>query len=173
MAKVQPLEDKDFAERKPYFEAGVHEVFISGMTKVEPETGAPYIEVEVLGKNDATDSIRVYISEKAAPYTLANLARIAVHNKDKEADKEKVREAFKKITDTDQLDAEFLAKFKDMQAWILTEEDTNAPKPKGGFYLRSSLYSWEPQAKTVTADDLTTKNMVAGGTPANDEVPFN
>lgn len=152
MVKVNSLEDKDFAERKPYFEAGAHEIYITEAKQVKPETGAPYIEVTVLGENDATDNIRLYTSEAAAPYTLANLARIAVHNEQTDAGKEKAREKFKKITDTDELDDKFLANFKDSQAWILTEEDKNAPKPNGGFYLRSSLYSWPPKVKATTIE---------------------
>lgn len=167
MVKVQ-LEDKDFAERKPYFDEGSHEVYITGAKKVTPEQGAPYIEVSVLGEEDATEDIRVYISEAAAPYTMANLARIAVHNAKDEAAKEKVRAAFKAIDDTDQIDDKFLAKFKDMQCWILTEENTNAPKENGGYFLRSQLYSWEPKvkAKTIQQD-------IANGKPVDtSEIPF-
>ena len=175
MAKLQPLEDKDFAERKPYFDAGVHEVAIQAVRRgvMDNENKTEYVEFDVVGLQDEEASVRLWLSDKAAPYTLANLARIAVHNKESEADKQKVREAFKKITDTDQLDEKFLEKFVDMQCWILTEEDTNAPKPNGGFYLRNNLYSWEPKPKQITADDLTTANMKAGGTPVdNDDVPF-
>lgn len=173
MVKVN-LDEKDFAERKPYFDAGVHEVYITDAKKVEPENGAPYIEVTVVGEGDATDSIRNYISEKAAPYTLSNLARIAVHNKQTEADKQAVRDAFKKITDTDQIDQKFLDKFKDMQAWILTAEDTNGnQKPGGGYYLRSNLYSYEPKPKAPTADELVSDFKKQGATPVDvNEVPF-
>lgn len=170
MVKVQ-LEDKDMAERKPYFEAGVHEVYITDLKAVKPESGAEYLEATVLGENDATDNIRLYISEKAAPYTLANLARIAVHNKEGETDKQAVREAFKKITDTDQLDEKFLGRFKDMQAWILTEEDLNAPKPNGGYYLRSSLFSYPPKPSNNAAKATT--EQIKNGEPIDlNEIPF-
>lgn len=172
MVKVQ-LDEKDFAERKPYFDAGVHEVVISGIEKVEPKEGSPYINVTVTGLKDESTDIRCYISEKAAPYTLANFGRIAVHNQDSEPAKAKVRKAFQAVTDTDQLDQEFLDKLKDMQAWILVEEDFNAPKPNGGYYLRSKLYSWEPKPKKVTADDLTTDQIRNGAAPVDDDdVPF-
>jgi hypothetical protein len=168
MVKVN-LSDKDFAERKPYFDVGVHEVFITEATKVAPETGAPYIEVTVIGQNDETDNLRLYISEAAAPYTLANLARIAVHNAKDDAAKDKVREAFKKIDDTDLIDEKFLAKFKDMQAWILTKEDTTGQqKPNGGFYLRSQLYSWEPKAEPSDIN-----KDIENGKPIDvSEIPF-
>lgn len=171
MVKVQ-LDEKDFAERKPYFGAGVHEVVITELKKVEPESGAPYVEATVIGENDEKDAIRLYISEKAAPYTLSNLARIAVHNKETDAEKQKVRDAFTKITDTDQLDEKFLDKFKDMQAWILTEEDLNAPKPNGGYYLRSNLYSYVPKPRN--ASQMTAEQLVSDQNEKvdTDEIPF-
>lgn len=168
MVKVA-LEDKDFAERKPYFDVGVHEVYITGAHKVEPQTGSPYIEVTVLGDEDTTDDIRVYISEAAAPYTIANLARIAVHNAPTDEAKEKAKVAFKAITDTDMIDDKFLTKFENMQAWIKTEENLNAPKENGGYFLRSSLYSWEPKEPKMTPEQL----MGVGTTQVDPkEVPF-
>ena len=168
MVQVQ-LEDKDFAERKPYFEEGDHEVYITEIKRgVVTGDQKPYLEVSVLGESDQTDNIRLYISEAAAPYTLAHLGRIAVHNETTEKGKEAAREKFKKITDTDELTDEFLKNFKDSQAWIRTEEDTNAPKPNGGFYLRSQLFSWKPQPKTTTI-----KQDIEGGKPVDlSEIPF-
>lgn len=171
MVKVQ-IEDKDLADRKPYFGAGVHEVYITEAKVEKPEGKAPYIEVTVIGENDEKDDIRLYISEAAAPYTLSNLGRIAVHNKQDEKEKEGVRTAFKAITDTDQIDQKFLDKFKDMQAWILTEEDLGAPKPNGGYYLRSSLYSYKP---TPRVPEMTPEQLMSDQNEKIDldEIPFN
>lgn len=167
MVKVQ-LEDKDMADHKPYFAEGAHEVYITGAKKVVPETGSPYIEVSILNADDATEDTRNYISEAAAPYTLSKLARIAIHNAKDDAAKAKVRESFKAINDTNQVDEAFLAKFKDMQAWALTEEDLNAPKEKGGYFLRTQLFSWPPQVKAKT-----TEQDIDGGKSVDlSEIPF-
>jgi hypothetical protein len=59
-----------------------------------------------------------------------------------------------------------------MQAWIKTEEDLSAPKPNGGYYLRSQLYSYEPKMDNG-AKAMSTQTMLDTGTAADaDEVPF-
>lgn len=173
MVKVQ-LEDKDFESRKAYFGLGAHEVYIEKIEKVTPDSGSPYLNVSVLGVQDekeVRDDVRAYISDAAAPYTVSTLARIAVHNKKTDKEKQAVRDAFKEI-DTDEIDQKFLDKFKDMQAWILTEENLNAPRDNGGYFWRSSLYSYEPKPKKITAESLVSE----GGTEITKEnlgeIPF-
>lgn len=175
MVKMSDMKDSDFEARKPYFGVGAHLVMIKGArADKSPNTGSEFIEFDVVGTSDEEGTVRLYLTEKTADRSRSILGAIAVHNKQTEAEKQKVREAFKKITDTDQMtDKEFLAKFIDMEAWILTEEDTSAPKPNGGFYLRNNLYSYEPTPRKVTAEDLTTENMLKGGTEVDtDDVPF-
>lgn len=174
MVKVNPMEDKDFEAKGNYFGVGVYEVLLEKLVAVTPEKGSPYINVSVLGEEDQTTDIRLYTSEAAAPYTIANLARIAVHNKDTEEAKQKVRDTFKKIDDTDRLTDKFLANMEKMQAWIMGEEDTNAPKPNGGFYIRYSLYSYPPTPKKQTAADLVEqfKNDANSAPVDVSEIPF-
>jgi len=176
MAKVQPLEDKDFEPRNTdYLRPGVHEVFIKSAKRgqLDNEKKTEYVELGVEGE-DGSGTVTMFISEKAAPYTLARLAQVAVHNEASDEAKQKVRDRFKKINDTDKIDQAFLDLFVDMQCWVLTEEDTSGKqKPNGGFYLRNNLYSYEPKPRTVTAANLTTDQMKAGGTPVDtDEIPF-
>ena len=163
------MTDKDFEARKPYFGVGVHEVILTGATTGKSTSGNDYIEFELLGENDEEGSVRLYLTEKTVERTRSILATIAVHNKDGEVEKQKVRDSFKKMTDSDDMLTEkFLTKYKGMQAWILTEEDTSAPKPKGGFYLRSNLYSYEPKARATTI-----QQDIAGGKPIDlSEIPF-
>lgn len=173
MVKMNEMEDKDFEPRKAYFAEGVHEVYITAMERgVSPNTKSEYIEVSLLGEGDAEGSARLYLTDKTADRSRSILATIAVHNKGTDAEKQKVRDVFKKVTDTDQLDDKFLAKFKDMQAWILVEEDKSAPKPNGGFYLRTNLYSYEPKPRAKTADELVS-DITEGGEPVDlSEIPF-
>lgn len=170
MVKMKEMSDKDFENRKPYFGTGVHEVILTDATSGKsPNTGSDYIEFELLGKNDEEGTVRLYLTDKTVERTRSILATIAVHNKASEVEKQKVRDGFKKMTDSDKMLTEsFLAKFKDMQAWILTEKDKSAPKPNGDFYLRSNLYSYEPKARATTIQE-----DIDGGEPIDlSEIPF-
>lgn len=171
MVKINPMTDADF-DKKPgnYFDVGVHTVIITGAKLEKPAGGSPYINFELSDEDENKGDARLYMSEAAAVYSIPKLAGIAVHDKDSEADKQKVRDGFKAIDDTDKIDDKFLAKFVGMQAWVLVEEDPSAPNPKGGFYKRTSLYHYEPKAKPQTAASL------LGGTSLSsdesDSVPF-
>ena len=170
MAKLPAMNDKDFEARKPYFGEGVHEVIIVGHeTGKSPNTGSEFIEFSLIGANDEEGTARLYLTEKTVERTRSILATIAVHNKESETDKQKVRDAFKKITDSDQmLEKDFLDKFKDAQAWILVEEDQSAPKPNGGFYLRTNLYSYQPKPRSAPITEANT-----GGKQIDlSEIPF-
>lgn len=174
MVKMGEMQDKDFeATGGKYFDAGVHEVFINNISRGKSQnTGSDFIEVEVTDEAaERTAKTRLYLTEKTAERTRKILAAIAVHNKDNEVDKQKVRDAFKKITDTDQLDDKFLGRMENMQCWISAEEDQSAPKPNGGYYLRYNLYGYEPSPRTPAA---TTVEDLMGGTPVADgtEIPF-
>lgn len=174
MVKLDPMSDKDFEAHKAYFGVGSHVVLIKGAEAGKsPNTGSEFLEFTVVGTNDEEGTVRLYLTDKTADRSRSILGAIAVHNKETEAEKQKVREAFKKITDTDQMtDADFLKKFIDMEAWILTEEDKSAPKPNGGYYLRNNLYSYEPTPRKTTAADYSTEDMLKGEPVDADDVPF-
>jgi len=171
MVKMNEMTDKDFEARGSYLDEGVHTVLLQKFTRGKtPNTGSEYIDIELLGENDEQGSTRLYLTEKTMDRSRSILAAIAVHNKEDEKAKEKVRAAFKAIVDTDQLSEDFLKNLVEMQAWALVQEDKTAPKPNGGFYLRTNLYSYEPKPRKETADDI----MAAGEAISVDpnEVPF-
>jgi hypothetical protein len=168
MTKVN-IGDDAFKPRGTYLPAGVHEVLITGARRDKtPTKGTEFVEFEVESP-DGAGTVTLWMSEKAAPYSIALMGQVAVHNKGTDAAKEKVRESFKAITDTDEIDDKFLEKFIDMQAWVLTEEDTSGKeKPGGGYYLRNNLYSYAPQPRKTTVEDI-----MPGGQNINaDDVPF-
>ena len=171
MVKLPPMEDKDFNGGKNYFGVGVYDIIIQKVSNGTTPNGSDFLEFEVEAEDGETGSTRLYVTKKAAPYARSTLAGIAVHNKTTEADKEKVRAAFKAIDDTDlMLDKKWYQNFEGMEAWLKVEEDLNAPKPNGGFYLRYNLYSYKPKEKSLAqqADEL-----VSNSTPVDpDEVPF-
>lgn len=174
--KMPPMEDKDFGPSKGnWFELGVYEVYIQGVTVGEsPNTNSKYLEFALLGPDDQEGTARLYLTEMAAPYTRNTLAQISVHNADTEEAKQKVRDYFRVITDPASLaDSKLLAKFKDKQAWIDVYEDDKSPKSNGGFYTRTKLTSYEPKhrepSKSAQIDDL-----LSNSTPVDDDdVPFN
>lgn len=174
MADMQPMEDKDFNAPGSYFPVGVHQV---GITKAErgksPKTGTEFIEMTVVGEGDEEGSARMYLSEKAAPWTRRTLATIAVHNKSTEPEKEAVRKAFKNILSTDKFDGMFLSKFEGMEAWISVEEDLDAPKPNGGYYTRTNIFGYEPKPRKTTAADLVSDFKAKGAEDVDvSTIPF-
>ena len=171
MVKMNPMEDKDFSAGGNYFQEGVYKVVLADPKHDVSKSGSDFVQFTAYDpETDAKADVRLYVTEKAAEYTRRTLAGIVVHNVEGDAAKDKVRTTFKAITDTDELiDAKFLKKFENMEAWLLVKEDLNAPKPNGGFYLRYDLYSYEPKPKKLTPEDI----MGAPSTPHDpDEVPF-
>lgn len=175
MAKLDQMEDKDFNETK-YFDEGVHEVFITGGIRGTTESGKDFIDFNILGKEDQTGKVRMYLSEAAAPYTRKRLAAIAVHSKSGDVEKQKVRDWFKKINDTDLMDQKFIDAFKDMEAWMLAEENEQQPKPNGGYYLSYNLFSYKPTPRAKQNSTAAKAIEALGGgeiTEDNlDEFPF-
>ena len=174
MVKVN-LTDEDLATRgdKKYFNEGEYEVLIQNVELGTTDSGKAYVELTVLGHDDETDTARLWFTtDKSAKYSLSILAGIAVHNKQTEADKAGVRTAFKKITDTDQVDDKFLAKFKEMDAFFTVYKSdrtyTNANGEEKHSYDKN-IYGYMPKPKQLTAEQLVAKE----GEPFTDEVPFN
>jgi hypothetical protein len=172
------LTDEDLAERtgSNYFEEGEHEVLIQKATRGTTDSGKDYVEFEVLGHNDEQDTARVWLTtEKSCKYALSILAGIATHNKHTEAEKQAVRDAFKKITDTDQVDDKFLAKFKEMDAFFTVYKSDRTYQGNDGttkYSYDKNIYGYMPsprKPKQMTVDELM-------GTPASstdiDAIPF-
>jgi len=181
MVKMDTMEDKDFEERRQYFDVGVHEVTIKDHEVGVTPSGSEFIKFLVEDDTTEGKADPLWLTPRkpgketsGAEISRRMLAAIAVHNKEGEAAKQKVRDSFKAITDSDQMKAKaFLDRFKGMQCWILVEEDMDSPKPKGGYYLRSSLYSYEPKPRQKTAAELVSDMTSQPATAAEiDEIPF-
>ena len=177
MVKVN-LTDEDLATRgqSNYFSEGEYEVLIQKAERGTTTAGKDYVEFSVLGHEDQTDTARLWFTTDAsAKYSLSILAGIAIHNKQTEADKASVRTAFKKITDTDQVDDKFLAKFNDMDAFFQVHKSRirtyigidGTEKPS----YDKNIYGYMPKPKQLTAEQLVAD--MKSGEPFTDEVPFN
>lgn len=157
-----------------YFDVGVHIVEIISATRETNTNGNDFVSFKVRGVNDEEGEARRYLTEKSAKWTVSLISGIIVHNQDSDASKEKARETLRKITNTSQVDDKFLAKLVDKEAWIEVYEDTNAPKPNGGYYKRAKIFQYEPKPRqTQPAQQV---QSVTGGTMLTDkeldEIPF-
>lgn len=181
MAKFTPLSDEDFnSGNSKYFSKGVHKVIIDGARVGKSEVkGTPYITFYVKSedgsKEDETE--RQYVTENTVLYILKTLSAIAVHNREGEEAKQKARDYFKTIDDTDVVASdEFLAGFEGMQAWISRYEDESSPKPNGGYYLRNRLWGFEPnfgEKKEEKATETTIQEDIKGGESIDlSQIPF-
>lgn len=177
MVKLEnPLTDEDLKPRGggKWFNEGVYPVVIAEAKRGKTDSGKEYIQIDVLGEEDQEGNARLWFTtDKASKYALSILAGIAVHNKESEVEKEKVRTTFKKITDTDSVDDKFLTRYKGMDAWVLVYEDTNGQqKPGGGYYKRTDIYGYEPKPKQQTAEQLVADFKTNGEAVDTDEIPF-
>ena len=173
MVKVT-MTDEDLATRTGgnYFSEGVHEVLIRKAERGTTAAGKDFAEITVLGHDDEEGTARLWFSTEAgAKYALSILSGIAVHNREGDAAKEKARATFKAITDTDEVDDKFLARFVEMDAWFLVQKSggtyQNAEGETKDSYDRN-IYGYEPKMKPMTAEQL-----ISSGTPVStDDVPF-
>lgn len=168
------LTDEDLATRgdKNYFSEGEHEVLIQKAERGTTDAGKAYVEFTVLGQNDESDTARLWFTtEKSCVYALSILAGIAVHNKATDAEKTAVRDAFKKITDTDQVNAAFLAKFKEMDAFFTVYKSDRTYTTASGETKHSydkNITGYMPKAKATTMK----QDIAAGQNVDLSEIPF-
>lgn len=176
MVKVN-LTDEDLAERgeNNYFTEGVHEVLIEKAERGKTDAGKEYVEFTVKGENDETDTARLWFTtEKSCKYALSILAGIASHNKESDVEKQKVKDAFKAITDTDQVDDKFLKKFENDHAFFSvyksdTRTYTNAAGEEKPSYDKN-LTGYKPNPKK----DLVADAKAELQKPIDlSEIPFN
>lgn len=174
--KVQ-LTDEDLKERNTnYFEEGVYEVLITKAERGTTDNGKDYVEFTVQGHDDQEGTARMWFTtDKACKYTLSVLAGLAVHNKHTDAEKDKVRTAFKAITDTDQLDNKFLARFEEMDAFYRVQKSDRTYTNQAGETKHSydkDIAAYPLKMKQLTADQLVADFKNGGTEVSTDSIPF-
>ena len=170
--KVQ-LTDEDLATRgdRTYFAEGEHEVLIEKAERGTTDAGKEYVEFSVLGHADERDTARLWFTTDAsAKYAMSIMAGIAVHNKQTEAEKASVRTAWKSITDTDKIDAKYLANFKDKDAFFTvhqSERTYTTPSGETRHSYDKNIYGYmpKPKATTVQQDILAAMPADISGQP--------
>lgn len=174
MVKVN-ITDEDMAPRNNnYFDEGVHEVVIAKAERGTTDNDKDYVELTVQGQNEEEGTARLWFTTEAAGnYALSILAGIAVHNKESETDKQKVRDAFKKIDDTDLVDDAFLKKFVEMEAFYMVQMSDRTYVNNQGETKNSydrNIYGYSPTMKTRVVEP--TKNAVNSDPVDLSDIPF-
>lgn len=177
MVKIN-LTDEDLATRgtSNYFSIGEHEVLIQKAERGTTADGKDYVEFTVLGQDDESDTARLWFTtEKASIYAMSIMSGIAVHNRKTDAEKKTARDAIKAIKDTDLVDAKFLAKFVNMDAFYSVYQSTRTYTGKDGsqkFSYDKNIYGYAPNPRKTTAADLI-NDFKANGEAVNvAEIPF-
>lgn len=170
MVKVNMTED-DFKAPSKYFGLGEHAVGITSVKIVTDDKDRDYLQFEFAGQDDpdTTGDCRIYMhTEKSAKYAIRTLQAIASHNATTDTEKDRIKSKFVNIGDTDDLKP-LLKNYENNEAFIQVYEDTNAPKPNGGYYKRTNIFGYMPSPRKPSVDEL-----MAGSTQvSNDDVPFN
>lgn len=160
-----------------YFSEGIHKVKIAGVTFDKTDGGKEFAEFTVVSDDgQQEDTARVWFTtDKAMQYALTVIRGIFVHNTP-EKDKEKTREKFDAIEDTEQLE-KACQNLIGKEAWFTTYKDhTRMYTAKDGTQKPSfqrNIYGYEPKPQVIqqepvaqSAEDL---KMPAG---SDDEQPF-
>lgn len=110
---------------KKYFDIGTHKVVIGLINSGTTDNGKEYLEFTVFDSedNDRIGTARLWFSsDKAAKYSISIISGIFVHNTAEEK-RDALKDALKKLTDTDALLEIAQKKLIGKEAFYVVEED--------------------------------------------------
>lgn len=163
----------DKAGNVTWFSEGVHPVVIDTVERKVNANGTPYLEFTVISDEDPdiTGTARLYMSERALPYSLRTLQGILVHNAKTDIDEEKIRAYFHSLDDTDKLD---LKKYHAAKAWYRVEKSGSVyigtDNKEHDSYNRD-IFSYEPKM-SKRAESVVDTTFVQTESIDISEVPF-
>lgn len=150
--KTFKITEEDLVEQN-FFREGVHEVIITSAEFFETDDKKVYLELGIMGSNDEQDTARLYFTEGAKKISLDTIRKILVHNAPDDETKDKIREAYKKITNLAQLHP-FALRLVDKQAWLKIEKSDKTYTSKETGEIKHSynrnIYGFEPRMKPTT-----------------------
>lgn len=155
-----------------YFSFGIHEVQMQLFTVETNDNGNEYLEVGVVGKDSEEDSVRLYLTEKAANYTFNTMRQIFVHiaPEDKREEAGKLIDAVK---DSDELIKLLNDKALGGKCWYTKYYDPKTTYVnKAGETKRSvntNIYGYEPKPRPELMPDTGAPSV--GGTPLDEPFP--
>lgn len=161
--KAFKITEEDLVEQN-FFREGVHEVLITAAEFFESDDKKIFLELKLTGSNDEEGSTRLYFTEDAKKISLDTIRKILVHNASDDETKDKIREAYKKVTSLAQL-VPFTLKLVDKQAWYKVEKsdktytDKETGEIKTGY--NRNIYGFEPRMKPVAPVATETKAETA------------
>jgi|GEM_PF-1308175 hypothetical protein len=155
--KIFKITEEDLVEQN-FFREGVHEVIITSAEFFETDDQKIYLELGIMGSNDEQDTARLYFTDGAKKISLDTIRKILVHNAPDEETKDKIREAYKKITNLAQLNP-FVLRLVDKQAWLKIEKSDKTYTSKETGEIKHSynrnIYGFEPKMKTTPSESKT------------------
>jgi len=155
--KTFKITEEDLVEQN-FFREGVHEVIITSAEFFETDDKKIYLELGIMGSNDEQDTARLYFTEGAKKISIDTIRKILVHNAPDDETKDKIREAYKKITNLAQLNP-FALKLIDKQAWFKIEKSdkTYTSKETGEikYSYNRNIYGFEPKMKATPSESKT------------------
>lgn len=147
--KAFKITEEDLVEQN-FFREGVHEVIITSAEFFETDDKKIYLELGIMGSSDEQDTVRLYFTEGAKKISLDTIRKILVHNASDDETKDKIREAYKKITNLAQLNP-FALRLVDKQAWLKVEKSDKTYTSKETGEIKHSynrnIYGFEPKMK--------------------------
>lgn len=185
--KAFKITEDDLVEQN-FFREGVHEVMITSAEFFETDDKKIFLELNIIGSNDEQDTARLYFTEGAKKISLDTIRKILVHNASDDETKDKIREAYKKVTSLAQL-VPFTLKLVDKQAWYKVEKSDKTYTSKETGEIKTSynrnIYGFEPRMKSVTpaateakaepvtqptSDQTAAVESAVGALPAQDDI---
>lgn len=162
--KAFKITEEDLVEQN-FFREGVHEVIITSAEFFETDDKKIFLELKLTGSNDEEGSTRLYFTEDAKKISLDTIRKILVHNASDDETKDKIREAYKKITNLAQLNP-FALRLVDKQAWLKIEKSDKTYTSKETGEIKHSynrnIYGFEPKMKAAPSESKTdTQNNTA------------
>lgn len=155
--KTFKITEEDLVEQN-FFREGVHEVIITSAEFFETDDKKIYLELGIMGSNDEQDTARLYFTEGAKKISIDTIRKILVHNASDDETKDKIREAYKKITNLAQL-SPFVLRLVDKQAWLKIEKSDKTYTSKETGEIKHSynrnIYGFEPKMKTTLSESRT------------------
>ena len=148
--KTFKITEEDLVEQN-FFREGVHEVIITSAEFFETDDKKIYLELGIMGSNDEQDTARLYFTDGAKKISIDTIRKILVHNAPDDETKDKIREAYKKITNLAQLNP-FALRLVDKQAWLKIEKSDKTETGEIKHSYNRNIYGFEPKMKAVPSE---------------------
>lgn len=171
--QAEDKEVREFAESIPF---GVSEVHFAGAVADATDAGKDFIEVAIISEDGVEDTARLWFTGGAVNISFNTARQIAVHQGQTEEEKQKIRDRFDKVKDSQEL-ADVLNDVcgNGGKLWFTKYYDPTRTYQNGQGQTRKSInkniYGYEPKLKPEL---MPAKDIMTGVNPNDypDDEPF-